>query len=429
MKLLYLVHRLPCPADGGAKLRAAAQLRYLAQRHDVWCAGFLETGALGRPTREAGESLKELRLICREVAAVPLYESVAQIRALAGLLAGGTATEGYFDSGTLRRRVMAWARQIHFDAVLAFSSSMAPLALQVPALRRVLDLDDLDSCKWAESAAGARWPMRWVYRSEAERLARREREWLGSFDASVLISEREASLVTDEDLRRRVHVIGPSTPALVAEDLPSVPPHVSLPREPIIGFIGAMDYGPNVDGACWFAEKAWPQIAGRRPDASWWIVGRSPVRALRRLDNGTSVRVTGTVPAVEPYLQKLRVSIAPLRIARGVQIKVLMAMTAGRPCVVTPGVAEGLGAEPGRDLLVGESPAQFAEAVLRLLDDDVLAESIARAGLEFVVNRVRPDASLSRLERLLQPAADRGLIHAGREAGPSPLCDTGSIQL
>lgn len=428
MKLLYLIHRLPCPADGGAKLRAAAQLRYLAQRHDVWCAGFLETGPLGRASQETRRSLTGLRSMCCDVAAVPLHESLAQVRALAGLLAGGTATESYFASGVLRRRVMQWAGQVGFDAVLAFSSSMAPLALQIPAPRRVLNLDDLDSRKWAESAAGAVWPMRWVYRTEARRLDRRERRWLGSFDASVLISEREASLVEDASLRRRVHVVGPSTPALVAADLPVVPQQVSLPGEPVIGFVGAMDYGPNVDGACWFAEKVWPLIAGSRHDACWWLVGKSPSRALRRLDNGTSVRVTGTVPEVEPYLQKMRVCVAPLRIARGAQIKVLMAMTAGRPCVVTPGVADGLGATPGQDLLVAESPAEFADAVLRLLNDDHLAQDVARAGLAFVVDRLRPDASLLRLERLLTPAAERESVCASAGTMASICCQTGSLQ-
>jgi len=112
-----------------------------------------------------------------------------------------------------------------------------------------------------------------------------------------------------------------------------------------------------------------------------------------------------------------------------VQIKVLMAMTAGRPCVVTQGVAAGLGARPGRDVLVGDSPAEFAEAVLRLLNDDSLAEAVARAGLEFIVEGLKPDANLSRLERLLVSAGDRGPIRTGPNHAASPCCQTGGLHL
>ena len=96
MKLLFLIHRLPCPADGGAKLRADAQLRYLSQRHDVWCAGFLDAPMLGAPKPGVRESLTALRTRCKDVAAVPLRQPIAQARALTSLLPGGTATERYF---------------------------------------------------------------------------------------------------------------------------------------------------------------------------------------------------------------------------------------------------------------------------------------------------------------------------------------------
>jgi polysaccharide biosynthesis protein PslH len=434
MKLLYLIHRLPCPADGGSKIRAAAQLRYLAARHDVWCAGFLETGSSSASRPGVRESLAELRSICRDVAAVPLRDSLAQVRALAGLLAGGTATESYFASAALARRVTRWSLEVGFDAVMAFSSSMAPLALRVPAARRVLDLDDLDSRKWAESADGARWPMRWVYRTEAKRLARREQSWLADFDASVLISEREAALVDDEALRRRIHVIGPSTPAHVMAsrlDFDPCLPCTPLPANAIVSFIGAMNYGPNIDGAAWFGESIWPKVAAGRPDASWWLVGRSPSRVVRRLADGGRIRVTGTVPTIEPYLEQTRVAVAPLRVARGVQMKVLMAMTAGRPCVVTSAVAEGLGARPGRDLLAADSPADFAEAVLSLLNDDARARAVAAAGREFVVHQVRPQESLSRLEELLHcdAAARRERPVTTRGDIVCPCCHAGGLSL
>jgi len=217
MHLLFLTHRLPCPPDRGCKLRSAVLLHALARRHDVWCAGFLDAERAEERRREAVRSLAGLRTMCRDLACVPMNRAVRLMRAMGGLASGGTATERCFASRRLERAVLDWAGQVRFDAVLAFSSSMAPLALRVPAGRRVLCMDDLDSRKWEELAARARLPLRWAYSTEARRLAARERGWIAAFDATALVSEREAHLVTDRLLRSRVHVIPAGTPLDIDE--------------------------------------------------------------------------------------------------------------------------------------------------------------------------------------------------------------------
>lgn len=398
MNLLMLIHRLPCPADRGAKLRAAAELRYLARRHDVWCAGFLDADL--PPAAET--ALAEARELCRGLVGVPLKRFEAGLRAAGSLLTGRTATEGYFDARGLRRCVREWQERIRFDAVLACSSGMAPLALSVPAARRVLDFVDFDSQKWTELARASRWPMRHVYSIEARRLNRAERAWISAFDAAVVCTQREKDLLNDSQVAQRVHVI--RTGSASDERVHAISDGhgmSSLPDEPVVGFVGAMDYEPNVDAACWFADSIWPQVRLSRPDARWWVVGRSPSRAVRRLDDGRSIRVTGTVPEVEPYLRHMRVSVAPLRVARGLQTKVLEAMAAGRPCVVTPCVAQGLGARSGQEVLVADSSGSFADAVIELLQDRRKAESIGRAGRSFVARHYDPAAGLAALESLL----------------------------
>lgn len=405
MNLLVLIHRLPCPPDRGAKLRAAAELRWLTRRHDVWCAGFVDPPSSKEAAMCIERSLGELRKTCRGVAAVPLRPWIAGARAAGGVLAGRTATEHYFASRRLTQCVRRWAREIRFDAVLAFSSGIAPLALKVPTKRHVLDLVDLDSRKWAEAARTARWPMQWVYRVEANRLARREVEWIEQFDASVVCTQREADALRGAACRSRLHVIATGASLDVEPDRAEqhgTGPQDALPETPVVGFLGAMDYAPNVEGVRWFAKSIWPRIRRHRPDARWWIVGRSPDRSVRSLADGGDIRVTGTVPEIEPYLRGMRVHVAPLKLARGVQTKVLTAMGAARPCVVTSCVAEGLGAAAGRELLVADGEEDFAAAVTDLLADRCRAEAIGRAGRDFVRRAFAPAEGLERLERLLQ---------------------------
>lgn len=415
MRILFITHRLPCPPDRGCKLRSAAILHWLAQRHDVWCAGFLDSGDTRELQAETHGALQSLRHMCRGVMAADWRPTWAGYKALGGLIAGRTATESYFSSNTLTEATLNWCRQVEFDAVFAFSSGIAPLAARIPARRRVLCMDDLDSRKWQELVPAARWPMRQIYATEARRLARREFEWIDRFDATLMISQREADLVTDSRLRPKIHVIPPMLPSSSAQR--ELPLRFRQPTGRIVGFIGAMDYQPNIDAACWFVREVWPRIRRQCPDAQFWIVGRSPAKAVTELARPDEIIVTGTVPDIGEYASKMRVHIAPLRVARGVQIKVLSAMAAGRPCVVTSCVAEGLGARAGRDLLVADSAAGIAHAVGGLLEDQEKADAIGRAGRAFLTS-IEPDRVMQKVEWLL----------SGDEAGKRGQAVPGSTE-
>lgn len=401
MKILTLIHRLPCPLDRGAKLRSAAELHWLTSRHEVWCAGFLDPLEAGQSLAARDAALRQWQERCQALFAVPLVGWQASARSMLSLAAGKTATEGYFSSRRLTRQVLKWAEQVHFDAVLACSSSMAPLALAVTARRRVLDMVDLDSRKWLDSVERASWPMNWVYAIEGRRLAALEAQWIDAFDASVFCTPREVELISDARLRRKAHVIETGAACVVdpasTDDAHAVETS-PLPESPIAGFLGAMDYPPNVDAVVWFANEIWPRIRAKLPTAEFWIIGRSPAHAVRDLGSRPGIRVTGTVPEVESYLRRLRVSVAPLRIARGLQTKVLMAMAKARPCVVTSCVSEGLEAEPGEALWVADEAQGFADAVLTLLTDHGAATRLGETGAAFVRRRYRPATDLQHLE-------------------------------
>jgi len=394
MNILYIAHRIPYPPDKGDKLRAFRHIERLARRHAVWCACFVDTPSDFR-------HLPALRHICREVEAIGLHAAAAKLRGLWNLARGGTVTEGFYQYGEMVRNLEQWAKAVDFDAVIAFSSSMAPYARNVPARRRILDLCDCDSGKWSEYADRARWPMRSLYRAEGARLARREWEWIDAFDEVTVITEAERKSLTPDAPTRNIHVVGNGVM------LPAEPPY-HRPDSPAVGFVGVMDYPPNVDAVIWFVRKCWPLIRSAVPGAVFRVIGRSPTRSVRRLTRIPGVQVLGAVENAAAEVARLEVSVAPLRIARGLQNKVLEAMAAAKPVVLTTQAAAGIGAVEGRDYTIADAPKSFAQAVVRLLNSQTDRDQLGRSARKFVAEHHRWEDVLDHFEEIVMGTESRG---------------------
>ncbi len=388
-----IAHRIPYPPNKGEKVRAYQELRHLAARHDVWLACFVDDP-------DDLRHVPVLREWCRDVLAVPLDRTAARARAAVRWLLGGTLTEGYFRAGAMGRGLRDWARRVRFDRVLAYSSGVAPYALAVEAPRRVMDFVDLDSAKWTAYARQRLFPASFVFQREGARLAAKEDDWARRFDASVFITPAEADDLGAKDAADRVHVVGNGVS-------PPSGPIAPLPREPHVGFVGMMDYFPNVEAVCWFVDEVWPRVRARHADAAFWIVGRAPAACVRALAGRPGVRVTGAVDDVGAYLAKFRVSVAPFLTARGLQNKVLEAMAARRPVVVTPRIARSLLGRTGEHFLAAESPADFADRVIALLEDDALAVALAERAAQLVATHYRWETEMEKLAAIVEgPARD-----------------------
>ncbi len=401
MNILYLAHRIPFPPDKGDKVRSFHQLEHLSKRHRVWCACFVDNPQDRRHVAPLGA-------YCQDVAAIPLRPKIATIRGAMGWACGDTITEWYYRRPAMRRAITRWCRSVDFDIVVAFSSAMAPYALRVSAGRRVLDLCDLDSLKWmgyAERSTGAK---SMLFRSEGNRLATCERRWIRSFDASILISDAEAAALGDENLQERVHVVtnGVDLPAIDRQSASSQEAQPST-KTPTVGFVGMMNYTPNVDAVCWFANECWPAIRNAVPEATFRIVGRSPMRAVRDLEATPGVCVVGAVDDVATELRTFDVSVAPMRIARGLQNKVLEAMAAQRPVVLTKVAAEGIAARDGHDFVIADRPNEIAQDVIALLGDASNRERLGLSARRFVALNHRWEAAMLRFELIATGMIER----------------------
>jgi glycosyltransferase involved in cell wall biosynthesis len=173
-------------------------------------------------------------------------------------------------------------------------------------------------------------------------------------------------------------------------------------------FTGTMDYRPNIDGVCWFVREVWPALRQGMPDLTFTIVGRDPARAVRELAQVPGVKVTGSVPDVRPYLAAATLAVVPLRIARGIQNKILEAMSMGKAVVASPAALEGLEVEVGREALQADTPQEWRQRILEMLRDEARRRAIEQAARGRVLAAYDWSARMAPLVRLCEELAQTG---------------------
>jgi sugar transferase (PEP-CTERM/EpsH1 system associated) len=377
-EVLFLVHRIPYPPNKGDKIRSYHLLRSLAERYRVHLGTFVDD-------EDDWRYLPEVEKLCADVCAVRLNPTRQRLASLAGLLGGEPLSVPYYESAALR----AWVRRKVYEEgitrMVFFSSPMAQYAPSngVP-VRKIVDFVDVDSEKWRQYAERHPWPLSWLYRREGERLLDFERGVASSAHASVFVTREEADLfrrrarVDDE----RIHSVvnGVDTEYFSPERRYESP---YAPGGPVVVFTGMMDYWANVDAVAWFAEEAFPRIRQAAEGVRFAIVGARPTRQVERLASLRGVEVTGAVEDVRPYVAHAEISVAPLRIARGIQNKVLEAIAMAKPVVATSAALEGL--EVPRDLRRGGDGAEeLAEAALALLGSSEERRRVGTLGRAWV---------------------------------------------
>jgi len=361
--VLFLCHRLPWPPSKGDKIRSYHVLQRLAERYRVYLGTFVDDPADWR-------HLAPVEALCAEMCIRPLPPWRAGWRALAALTRGEALTVGVYRDRVMRHWVERLLAEHKLELALCYSSGVAPFVMRHTQLRRVMDFVDVDSDKWHQYAQQARGGVkRMLYRREARRLAEFERTIATQFDASVFVSEAEAAFFRHlvPESAGRVHGI-PNGVDAGYWDPQRACSSPYRPGERVVVFVGAMDYRANVDAVRWFAQEVWPRIAARRQDARFYIVGSRPTAAVRALGQLAGITVTGRVEDVRPYLAHAHAVAAPLRIARGIQNKVLEALAMEKVLLATPAAYAGVADFAGRQGCIDELPEVMAAEALRWLD-------------------------------------------------------------
>ena len=335
------------------------------------------------------------------------------LSAAGSLIAGGAATEGLFASRRLRETIQRWVGETRFDVGIAFCSSMATYLEPLPIAKKFVDLVDVDSEKFLQYAGQASYFKRKLYALEGRRLRALEQRIGSVADRVVLATEPEAEIYRKIAPAADVAVV-PNGVDLEYFGLTKTPPEPST-----CVFTGALDYRANVEGVTWFADNVWPEVRRSRPDAVFWIVGRRPTASVRALGARPGIEVHGDVPDVRTFLERSAVAVAPLRVARGVQNKVLEAMAFGRPVLASPEAAVGLRVVDGKELMMAHDPGQWGLRLLQLWDDADLAARLRDGARRYVETHHRWERCLAPWSEWLhqlrpseRPAIERKAVRA-----------------
>ena len=428
-----LVHRIPYPPDKGDKIRSFHEFCFL--REKGWCI-HLCTFVDDPDDLSYIDTLKSQCV----TSSFHMLNKIHQKTSMAlALCQRKPLSVGAFYKSQAAQYVNKVLSDYPVRAVLCFSSSMAEYifrsklkekssklkaqsgqelarscqpsakSYQLRAISRqakpglIMDLIDVDSDKW-QQYAGQKGKLRsWIYMLESKRLALYEKQIVDAFDATTVVSEAEADL-----LRKRtggdgkIHAVPNGVDTVYFHPASKQIADKNRKSCCTLIFCGLMDYYPNVDAVVWFVKEVMPRLRNRLGEVQFNVVGAKPAKEILNLTDNPDVKVLGRVKDVRPHIRQAAISIAPIRIARGIQNKVLEAMAMAKPIVATKQAFEGIEAVPGRDLLVTKAePDAYAEAIATLWEQPVLAEDLGKNARQVVETRYDWNARLEKLDALL----------------------------
>jgi len=397
LSILYVSHMPASPPRFGAQARVHGLMTQLARRHDLTAVMLVDDEFAAEECRRA------MQAYCCEVVLVHnprgwegLAKRLLQLRSLA-------STRSFerlrVTVSALQRALDQVLRARRFDVVnLEFSFlghcdlRQAPPGERLPPV--VVDSHNIDYELARQYARAGRSLVRRLYAAANWRKLRREE--LGTYrdaDGVYLCSAADERRLLDQIPGVRTTVIPNAADVEYYQPRPTDPP----PDGRTVVFFGLLSYVPNLDGVTHFVQDIWPRIAEARPDARLKIVGGRPPASLLALA-GPRVELTGFVPDLRPHLAAAAAVVVPLRLGGGTRLKIVEAMAAGKAIVSTTLGSEGIEAVPGRDLLIEDQPAAFADAVNRLLADPDLAMAIGQSARRLVVQRYSWSGAAQALE-------------------------------
>lgn len=398
MNILVISHRIPYPANKGEKIRTFNQIKHLAeQNHTVSIISPIEEDIEAEFAGQLSE-FDNITVVTKKLTVKPL-------RLLKGMIQQKALSVANFYTKSLQALIDEHINAEVYDAIICTSSAMAEYIYQSKVFETLklkpmllMDFMDLDSDKWQQYASKSSFPMKWVYQREAKTLSAYEYAIQKKFDACFFIADAEVNLFKQQNNQiENVFTLGNGLNTKEFYPAKSSPDNAS----PVFIFTGVMDYKPNVDAVVWFVENVWSGILERYSEARFIIAGMNPNKQVLELKKFVGIEVTGYVDDILPYYHQADYFVAPFRLARGVQNKVLQAFACGLPVISTPMGAEGIDCQHNKDILIVEQPNEFVDCLNMLECNDDLKNALKKNALSLINDHYSWEGKLKVLDNIL----------------------------
>lgn len=412
MRILWVKANKLLPVHSGGDIRSYNIARQLAQHNELTFVSYYDGLRDNDYEQELGRHFPGA--VC---VATGKTESSSLVRSLdyfSRIASPLPYAVGRFACKRVQEKLSQWFKDGAYDvAVCDFLDAAVnfPERLTIPS---VLFQHNVEAEIWRRHAATESNPLRRrMYAVEAKKMLRYERHAVRKFHRVIAVSDHDRSLMEAWVEGARITVVPTGV------DLQQYRANFSYqPQSPLVMFVGAMDWEPNVDAMEYFCAEIWPSVVERTPEAKLRIVGRNPGERVRKLAS-PSVEITGRVPSVAEHLREASVVIVPLRIGGGTRLKIYEAMAAGKAVVSTTVGAEGLDVQHGRDIVLADQPTAFADAV-----SDLLLNESRRHGYEVAAAQkaARYDWAVigeqfGRTLEILGDVPEAGAVPAGVQVG------------
>ncbi len=384
-KILWLSHLVPYPPKGGVLQRSYNLIREVSRYNDVTLLAFNQTSLVGSQAL-LDEAQSHFSQFCHVEGVVPISSETSRLNQLLllvkGLLPTNTYTVSWLESKLFEEKLEALLKRENFDVIHVDTISLVPYVADCKNVKIVLNHHNIESLMLLRRAENEKnWLKKFYFWQEGKKLMRYERQVCNTFSLNVTCSH----LDTD-----RLKTIAPGIKGIdVANgvDLNYFQPIDCAKVEKSLVFAGGLSWYPNLDAMSFFLRKVWPRLVAEVPNISLTVIGRNPPEWMLALQaEYPTLKVTGFVDDVRPYLSQAHIYVCPIRDGGGTKLKVLDALAMRMPLVADPIACEGIDVIDGESVIYATTPEDYVDSIKKLINDPQLCKKVADNGAALIQN-------------------------------------------